>query len=110
MNVNFVAAEERVLEGNIYRSIGVFYIEDHSVAAGFTPALDDFDAVVASCHQAGQVDGADFKVFGNGDGLLGYRCVEHPWNGELLASLQECAFKIAVRTADGFRQLAGGQV
>src|SRR5437868_4352408 len=85
VNVNFVASEQRVLEGNIHSTVGVLYIEDDGIAAGLTPALHDFDAMVTSGHQAGQIDGADFKVFGDGDGLFSNGCIENSWNGELLA-------------------------
>ena len=71
VNVDLVLAEQRVLEGDVDAAVGIFDVEDDGVAADFAPVLDDAESVVAGGHDAGQVDGADFEIFGNGDGLLG---------------------------------------
>jgi hypothetical protein len=60
-----------MLEGDGDAAIGIFDVEDDGVAADFAPMLDDAEAVIAGGHDAGQVDGADFEVFGNGDGFFG---------------------------------------
>ena len=66
-------AEQRVLEGNGDAAVGVFDVEDYGVATDFAPVADDAESVIAGGHDAGQVDGADFEVFGDGNGLLGDR-------------------------------------
>src|SRR5580698_6342772 len=71
MNVDLVLAEQRVLEGNVDAAVGIFDVEDDRVAADFAPVLDDAESVIAGGHDAGQVDGADFEVFGDGDGFFG---------------------------------------
>ena len=58
-----------MLEGNVDAAVGVFDVEDHGVAADFAPAANDAESVVAGGHDAGEVDGADFEIFGDGDGL-----------------------------------------
>jgi hypothetical protein len=44
VDVNLVAAEQRVLEGNVDAAVGVLDIEDDGVAADFTPVLDDAES------------------------------------------------------------------
>ena len=88
VNVDVVLAEQRVLEGNGHAAVGVFDVEDNSVAADFTPVLDDAESVVAGRHDAGQVDGADFKVFGDRNGLLGDRRGEDSGDDDLLVGFQ----------------------
>ena len=87
MNVNLVAANERVPEGNIDGAVRVFNVEDHGVTAGFAPALNNLNAAIASRHQASQVNGTNFKVFGDGNSFLGDRRVQNSGDGQLLSSL-----------------------
>ena len=71
VNVDLVPAEQRVLERNVDAAVGVFDVEHYGVAADFAPVADDAESMVAAGHDAGQVDGADFEVFSDGDRLLG---------------------------------------
>src|ERR1700683_5300231 len=88
VNVDLVFAEQRMLEGNGYAAVAVFDVEDYGVASYFAPVADDADAVVAGGHDSGEIDGADFEVFGNWDGLFLDRCGEDSWDGDLLAGFQ----------------------
>src|SRR5580704_12336267 len=67
VNVNLVLAEERMLEGNVDAAVGIFDVEDYGVAANFAPVADDAESVIAGSHDAGEVDGSDFKIPGNGN-------------------------------------------
>ena len=67
VNINLMLAEQRVLEGNVDAAVGIFNIEDHGVAADFAPMADDAQAVVAGRHDSGEVDGAHFKILGDGN-------------------------------------------
>ena len=60
-----------MLEGNVDAAVGVFDVEDYGVAADFAPVADDAESVIAGGHDAGEVDGADFEIFGNGNGFFG---------------------------------------
>src|ERR1700733_4600644 len=71
VDVNVVLAEQGVLEGDGDAAVGIFDIEDDRIAADFAPVLDDAKSVIARSHDAGEVDGADFEVAGNRNGLLG---------------------------------------
>src|ERR1022692_943091 len=70
VNVDLMLAQQRMLEGNIDAAVAVLNIEDHGVAADFAPVADDAHSVIAGRHHAGQVDGADFKIFGYRNGFL----------------------------------------
>ena len=61
-----VAAEQRVLEGNVHAAIAVLDIEHHGVAAHFAPAADDPYSVVTGRHESGEVHGPHFKIRGTG--------------------------------------------
>src|ERR1044071_1588054 len=85
VNIYLVVADERVLEGNIHGAVGVFNVEDHGIAAGFTPALDNLDTTITSGHEASQVNGTDFEILGNWNGLLGNGSVQNSGDGQLLS-------------------------
>ena len=87
VNVDLMLAEERMLEGNGHAAVGIFDIEDYGVASDFAPVADDADAVIAGGHDAGEVDGADFKIFGYGDSFFDDGCGEDSGDGDLLAGL-----------------------
>src|SRR5208283_2265833 len=89
VNVDFVLAEQRVLEGNVDAAVGVLDIEDDGVAADFAPVADDAESVIAGGHDAGQVDGADFKVFGDGNSFLHDGLRKNSGDGDLLARFQD---------------------
>ena len=55
------------------------------VTAGFAPALNNLNAAIASRHQASQVNGTNFKVFGDGNSFLGDRRVQNSGDGQLLS-------------------------
>ncbi len=102
MDVDLVLAQQRVLEGNGHAAIGVLDIEHDGVAADFTPMLDDADSVVAARHHPGQVDGADFKVFGNSDGLLGDRGGQDSGDDDVFVGFQEVGgVGLVIHGADG---------
>ena len=88
MDVDLVLAEQRVLEGNGHAAVGILDVEDDGVAANFAPVADDAESVVAARHDAGQVDGADFKVFGNGNGLFGDRGGEDSGDDDVLVGFE----------------------
>ena len=73
VNVDVVLAEQRMVEGDGDAAVGVFDIEDDSVAADFTPMADDANPVLAARHDAGEVNGSDLEVPGDGNCLLGDR-------------------------------------
>src|ERR1700683_100014 len=110
VNVDLVLAEQRMLEGNGHAAVGIFDIEDHGVAAYFAPVADDAESVIAGGHNAGEVDGADFKIFGNGNGFFDDGSGQDSGNGDLFAVLQNVAAAIAIQLADGFGQFRGSQV
>src|ERR1700676_5013315 len=100
MNVDLVLAQQRVLEGNGDAAVGVFDVEDYGVAADFAPVADDAESVVAGGHDAGQVDGADFKVFGNGNRLLGDGRGEDPGDDDVFVGFEDVGGAISVAVAD----------
>src|SRR5271169_1105025 len=102
VNVDLVLAKQRMFEGNVYAAVGVFDVEDYGVAADFAPVADDAESVVAGRHDAGQVDGADFKIFGNGNGFLDDRGGKNSGDRDRLAVFQDIARAVAIYLADGF--------
>ena len=111
VDVDLVLAEQRVLEGNGDAAVGVLDIEDDGVAADFTPVLDDAESVIAAGHDAGEVDGADFEIFGNRDGLLGDGRGEDSGDDDVLVGLENVGgVGLVVHGADGVGQLGGRQV
>src|ERR1700693_1460748 len=109
VDIDLVLAEQRMLEGNGHAAVAVFDVEDYGVASDFTPVADDADAVIAGGHDAGEVDGAHFKIFGDGNCFLDDRRGKNSGDSELLAGFEDAAGEIAVvfsvRAADGFGQL-----
>src|SRR6266567_291007 len=89
MDVDLVLAEQRVVEGDGDAAVGVFDIEDDRVAADFAPVADDAESVIAGGHDAGQVDGADFEVFGDGNGLLGDGRGEDSGDDDILVGFED---------------------
>src|SRR5580704_10391930 len=71
VNVDVVLAGQRMLVRDGDAAVRVFDVEYDRVATDFAPVADDAEPVIAAGHDAGQVDGADFEVSGNGDGLFG---------------------------------------
>src|SRR5215469_17020038 len=69
-DVDMLPAGQRMVEGNVDAAVAVLDIENYGIAPHFTPVLDNAYAVVASGHHAGQVNGADFEIVGDRDGLL----------------------------------------
>ena len=76
-----------MLEGNVDAAVGVLDVEDDGVAADFAPVADDAESVVAGGHDAGEVDGADFKIFGDGNGFFDDGRGKNSGDGDLLAGL-----------------------
>src|SRR5271167_4137484 len=110
VDIDLMFAEQRMLEGNGHAAVGIFDIEDYGVAADFAPVADDAESVIAGRHDAGQVDGADFKILGNGNGFLDDGGGKNSGDGDLLAVFQDIAGAVAIYLADGFGQLRGGEV
>lgn len=106
VNVDLVLAEQRMLEGNVDAAVGVFDVEDYGVAADFAPVADDAESVVAGCHDAGEVDGADLKISGDGNRFFDDGRGQDSGDGDLFAVFQDVAGAVAVvfsvRAADGF--------
>jgi len=97
-----------MLEGNVDAAVGVFDVEDDGVAADFAPVADDAESVVAGGHDAGQVDGADFEIFGNGDGLLGDGSGEDSGDDDIFVGFENVGGAIVVAVADGVGEFRGG--
>src|SRR5580692_4670771 len=110
VNVDLMLAEQRVLEGNGDAAVGIFDVEDYGVAAYFAPVADDAESVVAGGHHAGEVDGADFKIFGDANRLLGDGRGEDSGDGDLFAVFQDVARAVAIYMADRFGQLRRSQI
>src|ERR1700737_3106151 len=70
VDVDLMLAQQQVLEWNVYAAVAVLNVEHYRVAAYLPPVADDAESVVAGGHDAGQVDGADFKVFGDRNRLF----------------------------------------
>ncbi len=90
VNVNLMLAEQRMLERNVDAAIGIFDVEDDGVAADFAPVADDADAMIAGGHDAGEVDGADFKILGDRDCFLNDGRGKNSRDGDLFAGFQVC--------------------
>jgi len=111
VDVNLVLSEERMVEGNVDASVGIFDIEDYGVASDFTPVLDDADAAVAGGHDSGEIDGADFEIFGDRDGLLGDGGGQDAGDDDVFVALQYVArVRLMICGADGVSQFGGRQV
>src|SRR6266851_6069207 len=110
VNVDLVLAQQRVLEGDGYAAVTVFDIEDNRVAADFAPVADDAQSVVAGGHDAGQVNGADFKIFGYRDRLFDDGGGENSGDYEVFVGFQDVAGAAAVDLANVLSQFGRGQV
>ena len=111
MQVDVVLAEQRMFPGNGHAAVGVLDIEDDRVAADFAPVADDAESVIAAGHDAGEVDGADFKVFGDRDGVLDDGRGEDSGNDDVFVVLENVArVGFVVGGADGVGELGGRQV
>src|ERR1700678_1781217 len=111
VNINLMLAEQGIFVGDGYAAVGIFDIEDDGVAADFAPVADDAKSVVAGRHDSGQVDGADFKVFGYGNGFLDDGSRQDSGDGELLTGFQDVAGAVlSVGVANGIGKFRGGQV
>src|ERR1700733_13887029 len=94
-------AQQRVLEGNVDAAVGILDVEDHGVAADLAPVLDDAESVIAGGHDAGQVDGADFEIFRNGNRLLGNGGRENPGDDDIFVAVQDVGgIRLVVHGAD----------
>src|SRR5215475_13058549 len=96
-NVDVLASGERMVERDVYAAIAVLDVEDHGIAADFAPVLDDAYPVVTSCHDAGQVDGANLEIFGDRDRLLDDGRRQDSWHDQLLPCLQVVTGAVAIR-------------
>src|ERR1700733_11019825 len=106
VDIDLVFVEQRMLEGDVYVAVAIFDIEDDGVAAYFAPVTDDADSVVAGGHDTSEVDGADFKVFGDRNRFFDNGRGKNSWDGNLLARFEDVAGAVAivfsVGSADGF--------
>src|SRR5216684_1267697 len=110
VDVDLMLAQQRVLEGNSDAAVGIFNVEDYGVAADFAPVADDAESVVAGGHDAGEVDGADFEVFGYGDGLFDDGGREDSGDDDVFVGFEDVGGTVSVGVADGFSQFGGRQV
>src|SRR3984893_16497253 len=114
VNVDLMLAQERMLEGDGNAAVGVFDVEDDRIASYFAPVADNAKSVIAGGHDASQVDGADFEVLGDGDGLLDDGRGENSGNDYVFVGFKDIGFTVPVRfpvaLADGLGELGGGQV
>src|ERR1700723_2388124 len=65
-----VSSDQGIFKRNVDASVAVLNIENHGISAHFTPVPDDSQAMVATRHQPGEIDGADLKVLLYGDGFF----------------------------------------
>src|SRR5882672_1707420 len=107
VDIDLMLAEQRMVEGYGDAAVGIFDVEDNSIAADFAPVADDTESMIAGGHDAGEVDGADFKIFGDGDGLFDDGGGKDAGDRDLLAGFQNVAVAaiFSVCSADGFGQL-----
>src|SRR5580693_8327722 len=110
VNVDLMLAEQRMFEGDGNAAVGIFDVEDDGVAADLAPVADNAEPVIAGGHDAGEIDGADFEIFGDGDGVLDDGCGEDSGDGDLFAGLENVAGAIAVGGADGVGQFARSEI
>src|SRR5208282_5123248 len=111
VNVDLVLAEQRMLEGNVDAAVRIFDVENYRVAAYFAPVADDAESMIAGGHDAGQVDGADFELFGYRDGFFGDGRGEDSGDYELFVGFQDVgAVGLVIDGADGVGQLGRRQV
>src|SRR6266853_4170807 len=114
VNVDLMLAQKRMLEGDGNAAVGVFDVEHDGITSHFAPVADNEKSVIAGGHDAGQVDGADFEVFGDGDGLLDDGRGENSGNDYVFVGFEDIGFMLSVRfavdLADGFGEFRGGQV
>src|SRR5208283_2651944 len=110
VDVNLMLAQQRMLEGNIHAAVGVFDIEDHGVAADFAPVADNPEAVVAGRHDAGEIDGADLKIFWHRDCLLGDGRGKNSRDSNPLAGFQYVAGVTSIDFADSVGELRRSEV
>src|SRR3982750_1202461 len=88
VDVNLVLSEERVVEMDVDAPIGILDIENDGIAANFAPMADDSKTMIAARHHSGQVDGANFEILGNGDGLFSDRLGKDPRNNDGFVRLE----------------------
>src|SRR5580692_9596065 len=110
VNIDLVLAEEGMLEGNVDAPVRVLDIEDDGIAADLAPVADDAESVVAGGHDAGEVDGADFKIFGDGNGFFHDGRGKNPRDGDLVAGSYYVVGAIAVDFADGFGEFGRREI
>ena len=109
VNVHRMLAQQRMLESNVHAAVGVFNVEDDRIAADFAPVADDAQSVIAGGHQTGQINGADFKIFGDRNRLLGDGRGENSGDGDLLPGLEKVGVGFSVRGADRLGQFGGSE-
>src|SRR5579864_6247331 len=97
-----------MVKRNVYRAVAVLNIEDNGIAAGLAPAPDDLDSVIAAGHQSSQVNGTDFKVFGNWNSLFRYGRVQYSRNCKLLSRFYKRAAHIGIHAPDRISQFRRG--
>ena len=102
VKVNVVLAEQRVFEGNVDAAVGVLDVEDDGVAPDFAPVTDDAESVVAARHDAGQIDGADFKISGDRNRLLDNRRGKNSRDHDVFIGFEDVAGAVSIGVADGF--------
>src|SRR5271156_421419 len=110
VNINFVLAEQRVLEGNVDAAIGIFDIEDYGVASDFAPVADDAESVIAGGHYSGEVDGADFEISGDGNRFFDDGRGQDSGDGDLFAVFQDVAGAVVVYLTNRFGELRRSQI
>src|SRR5271169_4292273 len=98
-----MAPEERVLESNVDAAITILNVENHRVSTNFAPVLDDLDAPVAGRHQAGQVDGSNFKIPRDRNRLFDNGERQNPGNNHRLSGFEESRVQIGVGLPYGLR-------
>src|SRR5512146_743610 len=99
-DVYLVSPKQRVLERDVHGAVAVFNVENNRIAAGFAPATNNVDPVIASRHQTGQVNSANFEVLRDRYGLLNNGCIQHAGAGRLLPRFQERTLQVAISAAN----------
>src|SRR5258708_38622712 len=98
-----------MVEGDVDNAVAILDVKDHRVAADFTPMADNAHSMMAARHYPGQINGANFEISCNWDGLLYNRRFENSGDDDLLPGFEEHTLAVVIRFADGFSQVRGSE-
>src|SRR5258708_21338113 len=91
-----------MVEGDVDNTVAILDVKDHGVAADFTPMADNAHSMIAARHYPGQINGANFEISCNWDGLLYNRRFENSGDDDLLPGFDEHTLAVFIRFRVGF--------